>query len=288
MKKLFGVVIIVFSLFLALGALLGFEENPAASIFGIAVLSFPIYLAGHLVRTSKAEFKFKARRWAGIYVCVVALIPFIFYQFLSYEERKWNAISDGQYILYEPGSNGWGAFSIILMMVLILLTIGNFFNPKLKRRKLLASITISVAMIYGGFQYMMWKDYRGVHEELGLISQSWSGKRTVMSFDDLAGIYIVPSVHRASLNNPSDETEFIWNLIFIDQDGERTSYLFRGLSQERLDSALQIKDIAHLKNIPFQVGEMDNKTRKWFELEFELNELEKEPFYRFFEVEDRS
>ena len=73
--------------------------------------------------------------------------------------------------------------------------------------------------------------------------------------------------------------------IFINKDGDNHTYHFRSLSEDLLRSALSIKEIALQKQIPFEVEKMNKKVFEWFDLELQLNELEKEPFYQFFEVE---
>lgn len=286
MKRNVGISLIVISLLLAIGSLINFEEDMIASIVILFVVSLPLYTFGHFIRTSKSEMKLKGKRWVSIYFFCIIIVPLIFYTYEKYSDMKWNTISDGKFILYEPSSSDLGGLSIFFLMALLLFISIRLFSPELKRKRLMSIIIIGIIFIYGGFQYTMWSDYRGIHKELGLVTQKWNGKKNVQSFDDLIGIYVQPTLHIAKLSDPSDETQFTWKLIFIDKNGENIVYSFRGLSEDALNSALQIKDIALNKHITFEVEKMSSKEREWFDFELTLMELEKEPFYQFFNIED--
>ncbi|MBS4206239.1 hypothetical protein [Lederbergia citrea] len=286
MRKYVGITFIVFSLLLALGCLTNFEEDMVASIVVLFVISLPLYIIGHLLRTSKMEMKRNGKRWLAIYVFGFIILPLIFYTYEKYYDSKRTTISDGNFIFYEPSSGDLGELSIGFLMVLLLLIPIRLFSPELKRKRLMSVIIIGTIFIYGGFQYIMWSDYRGVHKELGLVTQNWNGKKSVQSFDEIEKIYVQPSLHIGKLSDPSDETQFMWKIIFIDQNGKNIIYQFRSLSEDVLDSALQIKDIAYNRQIPYEVIMMSNKEREWFDFELMLLELEKEPFYHFFEVQD--
>ena len=70
MKRVFGILIIIFSLFIALGGLLTMKEDFKASIFGIFGISMPIYLVGHIVRTNMWQAKQKVFSMdMGVYLC---------------------------------------------------------------------------------------------------------------------------------------------------------------------------------------------------------------------------
>ncbi|CAM4224656.1 hypothetical protein [Lederbergia lenta] len=286
MRKKIGIFLIVFSLLLALGSLIEFEEDMAFSIFTLFCVSLPLYILGQFLRTSKMEMKRKGKHWLAIYVFCVIILPLIFYTYEKYEDMKWNTISDGKLILYEASSGNLGQLSLGFLLVLLLLIPIRLFSPELKRKRLMSIIIIGIIFIYGGFQYMMWSDYRGVHAEQGLITQKWNGQKHIQSFNEMERIYVQPNLHIGKLSDPSDETQFMWKLIFTNKNGENIIYSYRGLSKNVLDSALQIKGIASKEQITFEVEQMSEKEREWFDFELMLQELEEEPFYHFFEVED--
>lgn len=284
-KKFVGIILIVFSALLAFAALLEFEENPIVAILILILTSLPIYLLGQGMRTSWIDFKSKVKQWLAIYVFCTIIVPLIFYSYETYEGQKQKAMTDGKYLLYEPGASELGSLSLIFMIAFLLFIAIRFFSPDIKRKRLLNGMIVGTVFLYGGFQYIMWSDYRGVHQELGLVSQSWNGKRTVQSFDEIKGIYVQPSLHRGKLSDSTDETEFIWKLIFVDQYNEKVQYQFQSLSRDSMEAAQQIKEVAQDRQIPFQVNEMNDEVLKWFNLELELQELNKEPFYQFFELD---
>ena len=282
MRKIIGILIIIFSFLIAIGCLADIKNSPIASIVGLIVICLPLYFIGHLVRTSKEELKRNGVRWLTIFVFCLIILPLIFYTYEHYEILKWQAIDDGKYIFYEPSSNEIGSLSLLFLMALLLLVPIRLFSPELKRKRLMSLIIVVTLLLYGGFRYYTWLDYRGVHEELGLISQNWAGKQTVQSFDQIKEIYIKPNVYHGSLGDPTDETVFTWKMVFMNKNGENTTYSFRSLSKDTLERANRLKAIANEEHTPFIVQKMSNKEREWFDLELELKELEKEPFYDFF------
>ncbi|MBO0993755.1 hypothetical protein [Bacillus sp. SD088] len=285
MRKYIGIFIIIFGVIIAIGALAEFRHTPIASTIALLVISFPLYILGQLVRTSKVEMKRSGILWLKIFVFCLIILPLIFYSYELYEDMKWQAIDDGKYIFYKPGSNEFGSLSLLFLMALFLLIPIRLFSPELKRKRLMSTIIIMTIFLYGGFRYYMWLDYRGVHQELGLISQNWAGEQIVQSFSQIERIYVEPGLYQASLGDPTDETEFTWKMIFMNKNGMSTTYSFRSLSKDVLGNAFQMKAIAEEEDIPFIVNKMSNKEREWFDLELELKKWEKEPFYLFFEIE---
>lgn len=285
MRKYIGVFIIIFSFIIAIGALAEFNPTPITSTIVLLVISLPLYILGQVVRTSKEELKRRGMLWIKIFVFCLIILPLIFYSYEQYEDMKWHAIDDGKYIFYEPSSSKLGSLSLLFLMALLLLIPIRFFSPEIKRKRLINTIIIVTIFLYGGFRYYTWLDYRGVHQELGLISQNWAGKQSIQSFDQMEAIYVEPGYRRGSISDPTDETEFIWKMIFMNKNGKSTSYSFRSLSKDVLDNAFQMKALAEKKDIPFIVNEMSKKEREWFDVELELKKWEKEPFYLFFEIE---
>ena len=72
---------------------------------------------------------------------------------------------------------------------------------------------------------------------------------------------------------------------FYKKDGDNHTFHFRSLSEDALEQALSLKEISLQKQIPFEVEKMNKKVFEWFDLELQLKDLRKEPFYHFFEVE---
>jgi len=72
---------------------------------------------------------------------------------------------------------------------------------------------------------------------------------------------------------------------FHSNTNKPASYRFPNLSDRDLEIGNQMKQLAHVKSISLVVLKMSNKERKWFDLELELNKLEAEPYYDFFQVD---
>ena len=75
MRRILGILIIIFSLFIALGGIVTIQEDFKASLFGIFVISLPIYMVGHIVRTNMLQAKQKGFRWIWAYIYGVVIIP---------------------------------------------------------------------------------------------------------------------------------------------------------------------------------------------------------------------
>jgi hypothetical protein len=80
----------------------------------------------------------------------------------------------------------------------------------------------------------MFSDYRGEHEEQGLVSSNWKGERQIISYDEIESVNLEPSVHYASLSNTSDEPRFVWKVTFNPSHQKEVTYRFSMLTEAGL------------------------------------------------------
>ena len=286
MKKVLGIFLIGCSLLIA-------SVNWPSNLHHVFIyaliligISIPIYLAGHLLRTSKKEFVSKWLRWLIAYLAIVIITPVLFITMNHYEELKFKTFSNEQFILFGSSAGGnLDGLSLMFVLVLIIMIFYRIFNEDIRRKWILTLMIVITFIAYGTYQYTMWTDYRGIHEDKGLVMNKWNGTGESIPWEEVTQITIEPYIHYARLSNTSDETHISWLMNFHSNTNKPVSYRFSNLFDRDLEIGNQVKQLAHLKSIPFVVNEMSNKERKWFDFELELNKLEPEPYYDFFQID---
>lgn len=286
MRKISGIAIILISIFIGLGCALTFGDGLIVSVIILLFISLPLYIFGHITRTSVAEFKQKGKRWISIFTFLFFILPLTIHLYGSYDEYKRSIFADEQFIIYRSVSGELGKLSLIALLVLIVLLAARFLNPILKKKGLLNFLIIGVSIFLIVFSYFMFSDYRGVHQEQGLVSSTWKGEKTVISYQDIDSIQIEPYVHYASSTNSSDETNLRWSITFKHNNKQNeVVYHFYKIDEENLEHTIQIKELAMQNDIPFIVGKMNEDTYKWLKFDLELEELDRERYYKLFGVD---
>lgn len=284
MRKVVGIGIIAFSSFFGLACAIAFHHETVVATIMLGLIGLPLYISGQIIRTSKYEFKQQGSRWIGIYLFFFFILPLLIYLNELYSDLKETTFIDEQYIIYEPSSGMLGELSMGGFVILISLIGARFLNPDLKRKGLLNSIILGTVIILIGFNYLMFSDYRGIHEEKGLISSNWKGKKQLISYDEIESVYLEPYVHYASLSNTSDDTRFVWTLTFQPSHQKELIYAFSLLTESGLEETIAIKNLALENNIHFNIREMNQETFQFFNEGLEYEELEKERYYELFQV----
>ena len=288
MRKLGGFIILIFSLLLSLVCAIAFQEDIIIANIMLWIISFPLYISGQIIRTSKSEFKYRGKPWVLIYIFFFFILPLLFYFDGNYHDFKKNTFVDEQFIIYEPSSGSLGDWSLGVFIILIFLFAGRFLNPELKRKWLLNVMIIGTIIFLIGFNYFMFSDYRGIHEEIGLVSSNWKGEKDIISYEEIESVYVEPYVHYRALSNTNDETRFSWKVTFQPNNQKNeVVYQFSMMSEFNLEQTIDLKKIAMENDIPFNIGEMSQETLKWFDLDLELEGLDKERYYEFFQVNNK-
>ncbi len=286
MRKNFGILLIIFSLFIAFGAIFSFYEDAKGSLFIIFLISFPLYIIGQLTRANLIKMRKNGLRWIWAYVYGVILIPGLLLSIEGYQTLKENTFSNNGFVLFETISNPeMNGFSLVFIFILMLLFAFPFYDTTLKWKTGIAMSAVIVTLFYAGYQYMMWMDYRGVHEVDGLITHHWNGEEQVIPYTDIDLIVFQPFVKYTSIVEPIGETYFKWRVVFQTKNAQEISYHFF-LDDYSLSVSNDLKQLARSKEIPIHIIPMTDKQRKEFDFQLELNDLEKEPFYSFFDIEE--
>lgn len=284
MRKFAGITIIAFSLLLGLCCAIVFHQEVIVANIMFWIISLPLYIIGQITRTSKSEFKYRGKPWVLNYIFFFFIYPLLTYLYGSYNDLKENTFVDEQFIIYEPVSGTLGELSFGAFVLLLLLFAARFLNPDLKRKSLLNIIIIGNVIFLIAFNYLMFSDYRGIHEEKGLITSNWRGEQHIISYEEIEGIYLVPYVHYASLSNTSDETRFVWKVVFQPSNQNEVVYRYQMMTESNLEQTMDMKKVAKENDIPFIVGEMSQEILKWFDIDLEYEELDKDRYYELFQV----
>lgn len=285
MRRIFGIILIIFSLFIALGAIVTLNEDFAASMFGIFVISMPIYAVGQIVRTNLWQAKKNAFKWMWAYVYAVIIVPALFLSYEGYEDLKEQTFSNRHFLLFETTATDYiGGLSIGFILLLLVLFCFPFIETTRKIKGFIGIAAVVVTGVYAGYQYMMWADYRGIHEIDGLVTHHWNGEEQIVPYDEIVQIAVQPFVRYASISDPTDETQFGWRLIFLTRYEEQITYRL-WLDDESIAKGNRMKELAHTKNLPFYVMPMTEKQRDEFDFQLQLKKLHPEPYYSFFETE---
>ncbi|QTD41780.1 hypothetical protein [Sporosarcina sp. Te-1] len=284
MKKPIGLFLVLVSLLLSVGALLEISSDFNAAILGILFFGLPLYTIGQLIRTGTDKFKKYGIRYIWAFIYSLVIVPALFLSIEGYEDLKRKTFADQHFITYEPFSDATGTGqSIAFVMVLLLLFTFPFMELSKRGKWIAGCSTVLVATGFVYYQYIMWNDYRGIHAEHGLLSHSYKGDAETIPYDDIAEITVFPYIKNASLSDPSDDTYFVWKMVFSTKAKQETTYTFY-LNQEDIEIGNRIREVAIEHYIPFYFYPMNEKTKEEFIFQLELNKLEKAPFYSFFGV----
>ena len=286
MKKIVGFMLIGLSIIIGFSSVLNIFPNGIALLLVLVCVSVPLYLLGHLLRTNRKMMKVKWKLWMSAYLFIIIIIPTLLYTITNYEELKELTFSSEQFILFDSTSaNSLKGFSVVFVISLLVLISIRLFSADIQRKWIVNLLISMTVLIYVCFQYIMWDDYRGIHETEGLVNHKWNGDEYSIPWHEVEEVTVTPYIKYADLNRPDDDTHISWKMTFTAQNGEVIVYRFSSLYEEPLQKGNRVKEIATARHIPFKVSTMSEKERKWYELELELNELQREPFDVFFEVQ---
>lgn len=288
MRKFFGIIIIICSVLLGFACAIVLPDDVIIATMIFWIISVPLYIMGQIIRTSKYEFKNRGKRWVSLYTYFFFILPLLIFLYGYFDDLKKNKLADEKFIIYESSSGLLGELSVGFLVLLIFLFAARFLNPGLKRKGLL-NITIMVTVIFSiGFNYLMFNDYRGIHEEKGLVSSNWKSESNIISYEEIESVKLEPYVHYAKLSNTSDETRFVWKLTFYPRNQKsEVVYHFRMMTETNLEQTAAIKKLAMGKDIHFVTEEMSQETLKWFDFDLKLEELDKDRYYELFQLHNK-
>ena len=278
MRKFFGYVILIVSLLLGLMLAVLYGEAIIFTCIFFWLICIPMYSWSKYLRSTKYEFKTKIRDSLKRYIYFLFIIPMLFHIGLFYLELKEKAFIDEKYIKYELSASFIGEINFFFILLCGFL-FGMRFMSDFKRKRLLNVLIICSAILFIGFSYFTFSEYRGIHEELGLISSNIKGEKNIIPYEEIESVHVVPYMSYSRRN-----TNFVWEIIFQVRNQNKEVYQYIDINKSNLERTFQIKDIVTEKGIPFEVREMNADTLEWFDWELDMDNLDKERYYELFQI----
>lgn len=279
MRKFLGIVIIIFSSLIGLFCAIGYGESLIISNIIFWLISFPIYIAGQKVRTSKYQFKMEGNQWIRNYIYMFFIMPLMIHAAIKYAEMKEDAFGDEKYIFFNHEYSFLGEMNLLLFIVLIFL-VGGLVMGNPTKKGLLFTLIIGTASLTIWLSYFMFSEYRGVHEELGLVSSDRKGNITIIPYEELEGVYLEAYISYGGRRT----SDTVWAVTFKPNNHSEVKYSSSDFSKSALESIIDVREIVVGKGIPFLAKRMDKTTFSDFDYMLELKKLDKQRYYDLFQI----
>lgn len=270
------------SYILAFMAIINLKEDFPTSVI-IIFCSFLLFLLGYYLKMGREVFRRKVLRLSAIYAAVM-MIPLLFLQYEYYYDVKESLFRDHQFITFKAGAkHSIGSIGIFVGLAGILFIFIRLFSD-IKRKYIVSALAIACFAAYAAIQVATLTEYEGIHDEKGLVFHSWNGKEEQIGWNELESVTVVPGVHHGRMSDPSDETYFLWELVFHTKSGEQIIYDSYTISNHSLQENQMIKKKVSEQGIAFYVQEMTEETKKWYQFDIELEKVDPKPFHEIFGV----
>ncbi|QUW22986.1 hypothetical protein JSQ81_05275 [Sporosarcina sp. Marseille-Q4063] len=201
----------------------------------------------------------------------------------EYSKLKGGTLSRVDYLWFELTSSP--NVSGLLIAVFIIFVLSLF--PKIlfgwpHGGKKLTLFVIVMLITFSSMLYVLWNDYRGIHETEGIVTSRWTGAEEQIKWEQIESVTITPYMKKRQKGKYRYDLSFTWNFLFVETNGSRTEFEKMGLSEYHLYEARAVKDKIVKENIPLLVVEMDDKTRKYYETDLDIHKLNRKKFDEFF------
>lgn len=240
-------------------------------------------MAGQWLRIGHTLTKQSLVRFTAIFVQVALLVPSIFLVFNNYSKLKNETFAREGFLWFQPtSSSAIGLIGTLLLIVLVLSIMPKILFGWTHGGKPLTGFILILFVLSAAFLYITWNDYQAIHEKEGIVVSAWWGKQQTVDWASVDSVEITPYVLKRVANKYSKEPVFAWKFEFKQADGNQISFKRTDLSTYNLEQSQRVKEQIQKENIPLSVGQMDEATTKWYELEMDLENLNPEPFNEFF------
>ncbi|REB05548.1 hypothetical protein DVB69_14845 [Sporosarcina sp. BI001-red] len=251
--------------------------------FLLFLLAFPLFMAGQWLRIGQTLRKQSLVKFTSIFVQVTLLIPSIFLVFNNYAKLKNETFAREGFLWFQPTSSPTiGLIGTLLLIALVLSIMPKILFGWTHGGKQLTGLILSLFVLTAAFLFITWNDYQAIHEEEGIVVSTWWGKQQTVDWSSVESVEITPYVLKRVANKYSKEPVFAWMFEFKQTNGDRISFKRTDLSTYNLEQSQRVKEQIEKENIPLSVGQMDEATTKWYELELQMENLNPDPFNEFF------
>lgn len=252
-------------------------------LFLFILLAFPLFMVGQWLRIGHSLTKQILVKFTAIFVQVAFLIPSIFLVLNNYSKLKNETFAREGFLWFQPtSSSAIGLIGTLLLIVLVLSIMPKILFGWTHGGKPLTGFILSLFVLTVTFLFITWNDYQAIHEEEGIVVSTWWGKQQAVDWASVDSVEITPYVLKRVANKYSKEPIFAWRFEFKQSNGDQVSFKRTDLSTYNLEQSQRVKEQIQKENIPLSIGQMDEATTKWYELELELENLNPEHFNEFF------
>jgi hypothetical protein len=285
MTKIVGYAFILFGIVMGIYSTSQLFLELWLAIFMMVIFSYGPYLAGNKLRLSTKDFKKSFWQLTGAFIVGVILTP----GFLLYIQNQSDVLekiydAENEFFFFASGTDNHFGIVILMFFVLISLLGYRVANGWKAGGHLLTGAITVLTLFFFSYQYMTFDSYRGIHKERGYVSKLWNEEEKGLSFGSIKEFRIEPFVRYAKISNPSDETVFLWRLIIVPLNGQGFVYNTQSIDGNWLPDSKALQEKASKENIRFTVLPMDENTYKWYQIELDVTDVDRQPFNEFFGI----
>ncbi len=282
-KKSIGIILIAAGL---LGGItctgLLFSEG-IFSLFVLLLFAFPLFMVGQWFRFGSVEFKKTYIKFTAIFVQVTLLIPSIFLLFNEYSKMKNGTFSREGFLWFQSTSSpSVGMIGTLLLIVLVLSLMPKILFGWSYGGKALSLTIVATVISSAVFLFVTWNDYKGIHETEGVVVSKWTGSSDTVNWNEIENVEIIPFVKKRISSKYSREPVFAWRFEFQLTSGDKISFEQLDLSEFNLKQSTKVKQHVKQRNIPISVKPMDESAKKWYNVELDIDQLDRTKFDALF------
>lgn len=253
------------------------------NILLMIIIAYPLYIIGQWLRIGTEDFKVKYLRFTAAYFQFTIMIPTIFIMYDEYLKIKGGTLSRDDYLWFQITSSPdvHGLLTLVFIVFVLSVMPKTLFGWSFGGKKLTLFVIV-MFIAFSSLLYVLWNDYRGIHEAEGIVTSRWTGAEEQIKWEDIESVTITPYIKRRVANEYGDELLFAWEFLFVEADGSRTEFEDWDLSEYSLKRSREVRDKIVEENIPLLFVEMDDNTRKYYESDLDIHKLNRAEFDEFF------
>ena len=282
-KKSVAVIIIIVALVFGITFTGLFYSEGIFSLVALFLFAFPMFLLGQWLRIGSREFKKTYIKLTTIFVQVTFLIPSIFLLFNEYSKMK-NGIflREGFLWFQSTSSPSVGMIGTLLLIVLVLSLMPKILFGWSYGGKTLTLTIVATVISSAIFLFVTWNDYKGIHETEGIIVSKWTENENTVSWSRIEKVEIIPFVKKRVSSKYSREPVFAWRFEFQSTTDDKITFEQLDLSEFNLKQSTKVKQHVKQQSIPISVEPMDESTKKWYNVELDIDKLDRTKFDELF------
>lgn len=280
---------ILSNLLIAVGILFGIIftgfifSDGLINIILLFLFPFPLFLLGQWLRLGTVKFREGIAKYTLIFIQIAVLIPLLFLLFDYYNKLKSDTYERDGFLWFETSSSTvLDYIMVFLFITLVLILLSKALQGWTFGGKTVSLLMIGVLFASTVLFFITWDDYKGVHASDGIVVSSRTSKEEKNAWSSIDRVELIPFVKKRIANKYGTRQEFAWKYEFFLNDGSTITFEDMYLSEFNLHRSERVKEKIEEERIPLHINEMNSKTKKWYELELEVDHVNRAPFDKLF------